>query len=109
MKMKEWDELQKQKKEYEELQKKLKIKEEKSLKEYDKCEACNKFYVQWILTKPQNKDTYKVCSNCLIDLVGNRLSKEQFFNLLKNGHNKSEFLLCGDFYDNDGSYWQPSF
>jgi hypothetical protein len=35
------------------------------------------------------------------------LTKKQFKNLLKNGHTATEFLLHGDFYDEEGNAQQP--
>lgn len=72
-----------------------------------KCECCNDAEVQWELVDAYDKDTtYRVCSNCLPFLTACSLSKLQFKNLLKNGHNANEHLLHEDFYDGDGNSLQ---
>ena len=54
--------------------------------------------------------TYKLCKNCEIRFVNYFLSPEQFFTLLKNGHDVNEFMLHDDFYDEDtGKALQPRF
>ena len=51
---------------------------------------------------------YLLCRNCEVDFVNCALSKEQFFNMLGNGHTTKEFMLHGDFYDEDsGEALQP--
>lgn len=72
----------------------------------EKCEVCDKCDVQWISADACDETTYKVCSNCVIPLINCSLSKEQFFNLIKNGHNDKEFLLHSDYYIN-GIALQP--
>ena len=84
--------------------------EEKRKKEYGICEACGERHVQWILKdsyKDRNTKDYRVCSTCLILLANTNLSSEQFKNLLSSGHTDAEFLLHGDFYDDDGNALQP--
>jgi len=72
------------------------------------CEACGRFESQWeLVDRYGDAKTYDVCTNCLLPLVGNALSKEQFKNLLKSKHKKDEFLLHGDFYDEKGNALQP--
>lgn len=71
-----------------------------------KCEACEGHNYSWTLSDNYGV-TYKVCTNCLLDLVETAMSKKQFKNMLKNGHSDNEFLLHGDFYDNRGNAEQP--
>ena len=72
------------------------------------CESCNKGEVQWILKDAYGKSkNYKICSNCLNNLTSCNLRPHQFKNLLANGHSDTEFLLHGDFYDEDGCALQP--
>ena len=74
-----------------------------------KCESCKRWESQWILksTLDPKEKPYKVCSNCLLPLVGEALDKKQFKNLLKSGHKDEEFLLHEDFYDEEGRALQP--
>jgi hypothetical protein len=51
--------------------------------------------------------SYFVCGNCLIGLVNHSLSKKQFKNLLKGGHDRGEYLLHESFYDEKGRAVQP--
>jgi hypothetical protein len=73
------------------------------------CEVCEDGEIQWEIKDVYNKKVvYKICSNCLSPLTNCSLSPEQFFNLIKNGHKSSEFLLHGDFYDEEtGEALQP--
>lgn len=72
-----------------------------------KCEGCGSV-IQWFLRDRYHPEViYNVCSNCLLDLVMNSLSKKQFSNLLKSDHKTSEFLLHGDFYSEEGEALQP--
>jgi len=71
-----------------------------------KCEDCKKNNAQSHLGL--GKDTYKLCLNCLVDLVNLKLTKTQFKNLLKKKHSKQEFYLHSDFYDKDGTALQPA-
>jgi len=74
------------------------------------CEACKRFEVQWeLVDKVGNDKPYKVCSNCLLELVGHALNKNQFKNLLKSSHKEGEFLLHSDFYDEKGNALQSVF
>jgi hypothetical protein len=73
------------------------------------CEACDYPEVQWELVDKLGTDkTYKVCSNCLLPLVGHALSKKQFNKLLKSSHKRDEFLLHSDFYSEQGEAMQPT-
>jgi hypothetical protein len=73
-----------------------------------KCEACRKTEHQWVLTDTMDDSvSYFVCSNCLFRLNTLNLSKKQFRNLIKSGHDQSEYLLHDDFYDEDGQAMQP--
>lgn len=79
-----------------------------SPKPTSKCQACEKHEEQWVLEGTYTGDVpYHVCSNCLIPLVNLSLTKKQFKNLLKNGHKDDEYLLHGDFYDEQGNALQP--
>ena len=72
------------------------------------CEACINGPVQWILKDAYGRSkNYKVCSNCLQRLVTYNLMPYQFKNLVANGHKETEFLIHGDFYDEDGVALQP--
>ena len=72
------------------------------------CEACGERHVQWILKDAYgNAKDYRVCSICLLLLVNTNLSSENFENLLSKGHSDNEFLLHGDFYDDEGNALQP--
>jgi hypothetical protein len=78
----------------------------KTTSEVKECEACKIFAPQWELTDypPGNyfngcKKPYKVCSNCLSNLVNLSLSPKQFNNLIQSGHGLNEHLLHEDFYD----------
>lgn len=76
-------------------------------KSMKRCEACDSFEVQWNLADSYDKKVvYRVCTNCLDDLVNLSLSKKQFFNLLDNGHDPCEHLLHSDFYDDNGNALQ---
>lgn len=86
------------------------------LKKEGLCECCERFEHQWKLesTFPLSQlhqstqnPLYFVCSNCLIRLVNNSLSKKQYNTLLRNGHDSKEFLLHSDFYDENGRALQP--
>ncbi len=70
------------------------------------CEICG-CAIEWILKDVEESVIYKVCSDCIIPLVSCSLSKEQFFNLIKSGHNNKEFLLHSDYYVN-GIALQPA-
>ena len=50
---------------------------------------------------------YFLCKNCEMDFVNIALSKEQFKALLKHGHTTKEFMLHGDYYDEEGTALQP--
>ncbi len=83
-----------------------------AMEKSQKCECCNKFPVMYELRdvyRTSTGTTYKVCVNCLIGLVNYSLSKEQYRNLIDNGHVSSEFLLHEDFYDENGDAVQPLF
>ena len=70
------------------------------------CEACGINTNCILQVRP--KEVYKICLNCLSDLVNVRLSPEQFFSLIKNKHNATEFYLHDDFYDSEtGEGLQP--
>jgi len=76
----------------------------------EKCEACDKHPQSVCLIHPANSIDlviYKLCNNCLLALVNTSLSKKQFKNLIKHGHDPSEFYLHDDFYDEDGTALQP--
>jgi protein-arginine kinase activator protein McsA len=78
-----------------------------------KCQACNKHESQWelknIIDEESKDPSYMVCSNCLVDLVNCNLKPKQFKLILSNGHDDSEFLLHGDFYDDEGNALQPTY
>lgn len=81
-------------------------------KKEKKCEACEKAPQTNILKEnpdlfTDTKKDYRICSNCLFDLINLSLTKEQYRNLLENGHNRSEFYLHDDFYDDEGNVLQP--
>ena len=72
------------------------------------CECCEEHEYQWRLIYAFDKSEYLMCSNCLISLVNNDLTKEQFFALLGAGHSIREYLLHDDFYDPEtGEALQP--
>ncbi len=72
-----------------------------------KCEICGS-ELQWTLVDEYHPEVkYKVCSNCLIHLVNNALPSKSWKKLIKNGHNENEFILHGDFYDEEGNALQP--
>ena len=78
----------------------------------EKCQICGKHEVQWELKSTLGDESerdpiYKICSNCLDNLVNRNLSQKQFKNILKNGHSDNEYLLHEDFYDEDGNALQP--
>lgn len=78
----------------------------------NKCEACEerRQSVELIDKGFESPDvSYKICNNCLFNLVNTRLSPKQFKNLLKNGHDVNEFYLHSDFYEEDGTATQPKF
>jgi hypothetical protein len=75
--------------------------------ENEPCQCCEESEHQWsLISSYGDEKPYLVCSNCLISLVTYRLSKKQYKNLLKNGHEESEFLIHDDFYDEDGTATQ---
>ena len=70
------------------------------------CECCGEYPHQYTLS--DNDYKYQVCANCLLALVNTALSPAQFFSLIRNGHTTKEFLLHGDFYDDEtGEALQP--
>jgi len=71
-----------------------------------KCESCEDFPVTVEMTDI-GTTTYKICNNCLFELVNHALTNQHFKNLLKNGHSSSEYYLHDDFYDEDGNAIQP--
>ena len=74
------------------------------------CEACMKTHAHSELTSTYGDEkTYKLCANCLFQLVAYSLSPEQYRNLLLNGHSPHEFYIHEDFYDDDGNAMQPMF
>lgn len=72
--------------------------------EKNKCESCNGLKMV-VLKDLLNDRIYHLCMNCLFKLVNTSLNKEEFNNLIKNGHDNKEFFLHGDFYD-DGEALQ---
>lgn len=74
-----------------------------------KCESCEECNAQCELKIKGShlESTYKLCLNCLGELINLNLTKKQFKNLLKNGHNENEFYLHEDFYDCFGNALQP--
>lgn len=72
------------------------------------CQACEENHVQAVLKSTHERHPYKVCQNCLFNLVNHRLTRVQFKNLLKNGHKEEEFMLHSDFYDERGKALQPT-
>lgn len=71
------------------------------------CGCGNIGLVRLSITADQNAIRYDVCMNCLIALVNLSLSPKQFKSLLRRGHKDTEYLLHGDFYDNEGNALQP--
>jgi hypothetical protein len=71
------------------------------------CECCNKEDAVYEIKCKWEDRPYKVCISCSKDLVCCQLSKSGFKNLISNGHNCEEFLLHGDYYDDDGNMMQP--
>ena len=73
-----------------------------------KCECCGtEAQVAHIDLYESNR--YLLCRNCEVSFVNCALSKEQFFNMLKNGHSTEEFMLHADVYDEDsGEALQPT-
>ena len=71
-----------------------------------KCEACEDGEIQNEL-KDYDSKVYKLCANCIYNLINLNLDTEQFANLLKNGHKAEEFYLHSDFYDEEGVALQP--
>jgi hypothetical protein len=73
------------------------------------CQACKDHENQVVLSDAsKNPDKpYKLCQNCLGQLVNLSLTKKQYKNLLKSGHSPREFLIHDDFYDEDGKALQP--
>lgn len=63
-----------------------------------KCEACeiNMAKAKLVIC---SKIKYYLCLNCLLNFVTVSLSKDNFKNLIKNGHSVDEFYLHDDFYD----------
>ena len=71
------------------------------------CQICEKFEVQWVLAGTYPGDVpYHICSNCLNRLVNLDLTKKQFKTVLKNGHTDDEYLLHGDYYNEQGKALQ---
>ena len=72
------------------------------------CEACCQSPHQYTLKSINGQVDYHVCANCLSRLTNNTLTPTMFFNLIRNGHTTKEFLLHGDFYDDEtGEALQP--
>jgi len=73
----------------------------------EQCEACKENKAQTTVEVYGDKP-YILCMNCQSDIVNTCLSPKQFKNLLKNGHEPEEFLLHGDYYDEEtGEALQP--
>lgn len=83
------------------------LKEKERTEEKFKCEACNEQCGISTRTILDDGNKYVVCCSCIVSLINNSLSPDQFNNLLKNGHSRKEFLLHLDFYDYDGVALQP--
>lgn len=76
------------------------------------CQCCERHEEMWRIHDTYTDKfvpPYCVCSNCLTMLTTYSLTKKQFKNLLKNGHTATEFLLKGDFYDEEGNARQSMF
>jgi len=71
----------------------------------NKCE-CNCGNEGNLTLQDSSNVIYKICHNCIFELINLNLSKEHFFNLLKNGHKDNEFYLHDDFYDKNGKALQ---
>jgi len=56
----------------------------------NKCE-CNCGNEGNLTLQDSSNVIYKICHNCIFELINLNLSKEHFFNLLKNGHKDNEF------------------
>jgi len=81
---------------------------DKESEKYGRCESCNENAAALIITDLRSGKAYRVCHNCIIELVNVSLTPEHFFNMLKAGHSKHEFWLHDDFYDwNIGEALQP--
>jgi hypothetical protein len=71
------------------------------------CEKSEEMYLLQDIYDDKLTPPFRVCANCLTFLVNLSLTKKQFKNLIKNGHSSTEFLLHGDFYDDEGNAVQP--
>ena len=75
------------------------------------CECCEKYPVMWklkdVYVGEHGAKTYKLCANCLDELIHLALSQKHYKNLLKNGHDADEYFIHSDFYDEDGNALQP--
>ncbi len=72
-----------------------------------KCEACQEAGIQSSLNTFEASKNYELCANCLPQLINCSLEPKQFKNLIRAGHNDTEFYLHGDFYSEDGVALQP--
>ena len=71
-----------------------------------KCEACGEREQSCELNLKREHKPYKLCLNCLWDLVNHKLTSEQYFNLLKNNHKSKEFMIHSCYYDDEGYQMQ---
>ena len=79
-------------------------------KKVEVCEACLKFEYQYTIQPKQGGyPPYKLCANCMTNLVMLSLAPHEFLNLIKNDPDRKwEFWLHDDFYDpNTGHAYQP--
>ena len=56
----------------------------------------------------EEKIVYFLCRNCEISFVCCNLTPSQFKELMEKGHTDEEFMLHGDFYDEEGVALQPT-
>lgn len=71
------------------------------------CESCRTNGSQWLLKSTSGPEEYHLCANCLIDLVNLSLTSGHFKNLIRAGHSSNDFMIHGDFYDEEGCALQP--
>jgi len=79
-------------------------------KKKELCEACKKFEFSYTIT-PENSifPPYKLCANCMTNLVMLSLAPHEYLNLVAQHPDRQvEFWLHDDFYDPKSGYaFQP--
>lgn len=76
----------------------------------DKCQACGiKFdqYLPGVIVIEGTSPPYKLCNNCVEQLVNHRLRPQQYRSLIKAGHTSTEYYLNDGFYTDEGFPLQP--